>query len=110
MTTETKVTGDELLAEILGSARTEEETAEKKDGDEDLDLDKLKQRTPPKDGTCRRCGEDRPINRMKLCYKCWVISNLEDQVPGWKAGDPHPAWCQCEGLPGHETTRRGSHN
>ena len=110
MTTETIVSGDELLAEILGGAKTEEEIEETTDGDEDIDLDKLKQRKPPKDGTCKRCGDDKPVNRMFLCYKCWVISNLEGQVPGWKAGDPHPGWCQCEGISGHETSRRGAGN
>ena len=35
---------------------------------------------PPKRGICRRCGENRPINRLMLCYRCWVITNLEEEA------------------------------
>lgn len=54
---------------------------------------------PPSDGKCKRCGEKKPINRLKLCYKCWVELQLESS--GWKSGEPHPDWCQCEGLDAH---------
>ncbi len=110
MTSETIVSGDELLAEILSGSTADKDIDDAKDTDEDIDLDKLKQRKPPKDGPCKRCGDDKPLNRLMLCYKCWVLTNLEDQVEGWKAGDQHPGWCQCEGLTGHESTRRGAGN
>lgn len=62
-------------------------------------------RKPPKDGPCRRCGNERPLNRLMLCYKCWVITNLEDEGKKngepWTAGMPHPASCKCEGIGGH---------
>ena len=58
---------------------------------------------PPKDGPCKRCGNDRPLNRLFLCFKCWVITNLEDDAKKrgetWSAGMPHPSWCKCK-LPG----------
>lgn len=54
---------------------------------------------PPKRGACRRCGQDRPINRMMLCYACWVKTVLEEKA-GWREGLPHPEWCLCS-LPGH---------
>ena len=25
---------------------------------------------PPKDGPCKGCGKDRPLNRLFLCYPC----------------------------------------
>ena len=92
----TTVTGEELLEELLESVRAPEG---KDKVEEDVDLEKLKQRTPPSRGMCRRCGENKPINRLMLCYPCWVKTNLEEQ--GWREGMPHPEWCQCEGLHGH---------
>jgi len=98
MPTDTKTIADELLKEVLDSAEKKKKEAEK-EPEEDLDLDKLKQRTPPSRGDCRRCGENKPINRMMLCYPCWVKTNLEEQ--GWREGMPHPEWCRCEGIGGH---------
>lgn len=51
---------------------------------------------PPKEGPCKRCGNDRPLNRLFLCFRCWVLTNIEDRVPRWKPGDNHPSWCKCE--------------
>lgn len=49
----------------------------------------------PEIGGCVRCnGGGLPINRMKLCYTCWVEVNLESC--GWKRGQPHPLWCHCD--------------
>ncbi|HVE11980.1 MAG TPA: hypothetical protein VNI01_01180 [Elusimicrobiota bacterium] len=101
----TKITGDELLAELLGTPPKEEVRPEEAPEDE-KDLDKLKQRTPPKNGICRRCGRNKPINRLMLCYPCWVKTNLEKD--GWREGMPHPEHCECEGLKDH--TRRASGN
>lgn len=91
----TKITGDDLLAEILGKPAPKEKEAPEDEKDED----KLKQRKPPKDGICRRCGRNKPINRLMLCYPCWVKTNLEKD--GWREGMPHPEHCQCEGLKDH---------
>ena len=87
---------DEFLDQLLekpAAPAPEEETSE------ETDLEKLKQRKPPKDGPCKACGQDKPLNRLFLCYPCWVRAELEKR--GWKPGEPHPSWCQCEGLPGH---------
>ena len=65
------------------------------------DLGKLKQRKPPKDGPCKRCGQDRPLNRLFLCYKCWVKTVLEDKF-GWKEGMSHPPSCDCEVPNAHQ--------
>ena len=69
---------------------------------------------PPVNGLCRRCGNFRPINRLMLCYRCWVITNLEDEAKkrgeSWHEGDPHPEGCQCQGLGEHkhkDDTARG---
>lgn len=98
MPSETKTKGEELLEEILRSAPPPES-----DTEEEVDLDKLKQRTPPSRGICRRCGENKPINRLMLCYPCWVKTNLEER--GWREGMPHPDWCQCQGLNAHGDRR-----
>ena len=90
-------TVEELLEDIqldrpLPPAPKEEEKAEE-------DVKKLKQRKPPKDGPCMRCGLDKPLNRLMLCYPCWVKSELERD--GWREGMPHPESCRCEGLKDH---------
>ena len=62
-------------------------------------------RKPPADGPCKGCGQEKPLNRLMLCYRCWVIKNLQDEaksrgedfLPGI---DPHPSWCKCT-LPEH---------
>ena len=69
---------------------------------------------PPKEGTCKRCGDDKPVNRLFLCYKCWVITNIEkgakDNGENWSAGMPHPAGCNCEGLGAHKDRGGSSGN
>lgn len=70
---------------------------------EEVDLKRLRKPAPPKKGLCRRCGEDKPINRLMLCYPCWVKSELEKD--GWREGMPHPDHCGCTGVGGHETRR-----
>lgn len=105
MTTEAPTAVDELLKEILEKKAAE--AAPEAVEEETPDLDKLKQRTPPKDGTCLRCGQDKPVNRMMLCYVCWVKSNLEDN--GWREGMPHPSWCACS-VPGAHPGLRSSGN
>ena len=67
---------------------------------------RVEQRTPPRNGICRRCGKNRPINRLMLCYHCWVKTNLEDKN-GWREGIPHPADCGCIGL-GEHASRDGT--
>jgi len=95
MTTETDTLTDEAL-DVETPVAPEEEK----------DIRKIPQRKPPKDGTCRRCGLDKPVNRLMLCYPCWVKTNLEQH--GWREGMPHPEWCHCEGLKDH--TRRSTGN
>lgn len=58
----------------------------------------------PGEGTCRRCGERKQLNRLRLCYRCWVYCEIE-RVEGkkglvWRPGMPHPDWCACV-LPEH---------
>ncbi|MFA5140320.1 MAG: hypothetical protein WC728_13900 [Elusimicrobiota bacterium] len=98
MTTKTKTTADELLAEVLQD-KPSKEGSEK----EDIDLNRMTRRAPPSRGLCRRCGQNKPINRLMLCYPCWVKTNLEEH--GWREGMPHPEWCQCEGVGGHPERR-----
>lgn len=69
-------------------------------------------RSPPKDGTCKRCGLDKPVNSLSLCYRCWVLSEIEDREKRegrhWSPGMPHPEWCRCEGLPEHPSEGGGA--
>lgn len=88
------------LAEELVIEAPEIETEKVDLPKEEVDLNRLPKRAPPKKGLCVRCGEDKPINRMMLCYPCWVKTNLEEQH-GWKEGQPHPDSCGCEGIGGH---------
>jgi len=73
---------------------------------EETDIKKIPQRRPPKSGPCRRCGKDKPLNRLMLCYPCWVKTELEKK--GWREGMPHPDWCRCEGLPDHAKKSDGN--
>lgn len=80
----------------------------------DIDKENDTGRKPPKEGICKRCGQNRPINRLMLCYRCWVIVVLEDNAKArgevWTEGMPHPASCDCVGLGEHKSgdgTARG---
>jgi hypothetical protein len=75
---------------------------------EETDPEKLKKiaRKPPKEGPCKRCGQDRPLNRLMLCYSCWVKTELEKT--GWREGMPHPDWCHCEGIKDHQRKSDGN--
>ena len=99
-------TAQEILEEIAVEKKIDEDLLPEEEVSEEVDLAKLKQRKPPKDGPCKRCGQDKPLNRLMLCYPCWVKVELEKS--GWKDGMAHPAWCQCEGISGH--TRKSTGN
>jgi hypothetical protein len=83
-----------------------EKKPEEKESVEDIER---RARKPPSDGPCKGCGKNLPLNRLMLCFRCWVNKNLnddakargEDFLPGI---DPHPAWCGCE-LPEHAGRR-----
>ena len=70
-------------------------------------------RKPPKEGICKRCGLDKPVNRLSLCYSCFVITNIEDREKKegreWTPSMAHPSWCKCE-LPGKHPEVGGSLN
>ncbi len=67
---------------------------------------------PPKPGPCRECRRLRQLNRLKLCYPCFVDLNISDGMKKrgeeWKSGDKHPAWCDCEGLGEHPERDNGA--
>lgn len=108
MSTTTIPSGEELLSEILGDTKTADpDLKEETESEEEPDLDKIRQTAPPKKGLCRRCGANKPINRLMLCYPCWVKTNLEEN--GWREGMPHPDSCRCEGL-GKHTSRKSEGN
>ena len=86
---ETKTLTEEEFT-VLTENRPAETPVEK----EETDIKKIPQRRPPKEGPCKRCGQDKPLNRLMLCYPCWVKSELEKN--GWKEGQPHPAGCGCD--------------
>lgn len=97
-------TAEELLTEVLEEKAAHVDVPPREETEEDLK--KLKQRKPPKDGLCRRCGENKPVNRLMLCYPCWVKTELEKS--GWREGMPHPDWCHCEGLKDHARRSAGN--
>ena len=99
-------TAEELLEEIATEKRIDEDLLPAEEESKDEDLRKLKQRKPPSDGPCKRCGQSKPINRLMLCYPCWVKTELEKS--GWREGMPHPHWCQCEGISGHQRRSTGN--
>lgn len=96
----------ETLVDELVIENPQVETPEKEKPEEEPDLRKLSQKKPPSRGLCRRCGENKPINRLMLCYPCWVKSELEKD--GWKEGMPHPDHCHCEGLKDHSRRSDGN--
>ncbi len=67
---------------------------------------------PPEEGPCRECKRRRRLNRLKLCYPCYVDLNIADGMKKrgqeWKTGDKHPAWCDCEGLGEHPERDNGA--
>lgn len=101
----TTETIDEMLAEILTKAKHRDAPVEEAPEDE-KDPRKLKQRRPPKDGLCRRCGKNKPVNRLMLCYPCWVKIELEKR--GWREGQPHPDDCDCEIVGVHDRLSEGN--
>ena len=86
------------VEELIEKVWVEEKVGEDKDTGKDKP--KFGSR-PPKDGPCKRCGENKPLNRLFLCYPCWVKVELEKR--GWHEGEPHPAGCGCD-----MTTQHGS--
>lgn len=89
------IAGVDLLPEAaadLGLVKPETKPKpEEKETPEDI---KKRSRKPPAEGPCKRCGLDKPINRLMLCYSCWVKTNLEKD--GWREGQPHPSTCGCD--------------
>lgn len=68
-----------------------------------------KSRKPPSEGPCKMCGQDKPINRLFLCYPCWLKDKLHKDSGGeWLPGDPHPAGCGCDGPGGCTTGNQGN--
>ncbi len=100
------ITGFSVLDEAIATVEKKKKDAEGKKNPKPSDG-----RKPPEEGKCRRCGADRPLNRLKLCYRCFVISNIEDvekkRGSGWRSVDPHPAWCDCT-LPEHKRNSTGN--
>ena len=94
------------LVEELVIANPQVEAPPREKPEEETDLRKLSQKKPPSKGLCRRCGENKPINRLMLCYPCWVKSELENS--GWREGEPHPDWCACEGIKDHKRQSDGN--
>lgn len=103
-TTSTKIIAETDVAEPVAPAETPAETA-KPEEKEDIDDIEKRARKPPSDGPCKGCGQSKPINRLMLCYKCWVHKNIADWAKANNQDfiptvDAHPFWCKCT-LPDH---------
>jgi hypothetical protein len=94
----------QTFEEFLAETTPAEDRDTRKEGEKDPT--KIAQRKPPSRGLCRRCGLNKPINRLMLCYPCWVKAELEKS--GWQEGTPHPDWCSCEGLKDHSRLSDGN--
>lgn len=101
-----------LLASVLAETETmdpdveapvkEKPKEEEKEGIKDIEK---RARKPPSEGPCLGCGNNLPLNRLELCFRCWVNKNLDDWAKSQGRDfiptvDAHPAWCGC-GLPEH---------
>jgi hypothetical protein len=80
--------------EVLPADEVKEKVLPEKEKEEDLEDLKKRSRKPPSGGKCIRCDKNVPINRLKLCYPCWVKE--ENEKSGWKDGQPHPPTCGCD--------------
>ncbi len=93
-------------------APAKEKEVEDKEDDADPKDDTTGGSKPPANGKCKICGRERALNRKFVCYVCHVESNLTELEKKmgreWKAGDPHPDYCDCEGL-GEHKNRDGSY-
>lgn len=97
----------ETLTETPVEEAPVETDVEKTEELEERDPARLKQRKPPESGLCRRCGGNKPVNQLMLCYPCWVKTVLEEKA-GWREGMPHPDWCRCEGVSDHSRRSDGN--
>lgn len=88
---EVSIMATDVIDEVLDKVAPVKPKEEKEEDIEDI---KKRARKPPKDGPCKGCGQDKPLNRLMLCYKCWVKKNLGDR--GWKEGETHPTGCNCD--------------
>lgn len=79
------------LVETITGRRELVDAPEEKESPEDI---KKRARKPPAEGPCRGCGKSKPLNRLMLCYLCWV--NKQNSDKGWREGQPHPAGCGCD--------------
>ncbi len=99
---------NEIAVEGFAPPAVEVVAPKKKEDPKDIEK---RARKPPSDGPCKGCGENKPLNRLMLCFKCWVNKNLDDWakengVDFIPNVDPHPDWCHC-GLPEHGGKRNG---
>lgn len=92
--TANEVTTTPEVDEELGLSKETVPPEAKPDEKETPEEIKKRARKPPSDGPCKRCGQNKPINRLMLCYPCWVKTRNEER--GWKEGQPHPAGCNCD--------------
>jgi len=99
--TATETTGLSVLDDAINAVKENKEKPVPKEG-----------RRVPGGGKCVRCGEKCQVNRLKLCYRCWVIIEIIQVEKGkfnrdWNEKMPHPDWCQCT-LPEHKRASTGN--
>lgn len=87
-------TSTEVIEEVLKKAAEEAFPGLKPEEKEKIDDIERRARKPPAEGPCKGCGKDKPLNRLFLCYPCWVSKMNKER--GWKDGQPHPDSCGCD--------------
>lgn len=81
------------VAEPAAPTETPKEKPKPEEKDDIDDIEK-RARKPPADGPCKGCGENKPLNRLMLCYPCWI--KKQNTEKGWREGQPHPVGCGCD--------------
>lgn len=95
--------------ETLPPAAPAEKPKEDEKEEESEEEIRKRARKPPSEGPCKMCGQPKPLNRLLLCYECWLKDKLHKDSGGdWLPGDPHPAGCGCDGPGGCSTKNQGN--
>ena len=96
------------VKEVFEAAPTSVEVGKPEEKEDDEAI-KKRSRKPPSEGPCKMCKQMKQLNRLLLCYECWLKDKLHKDSGGeWLPGDPHPRTCGCDGPGGCATKSQGN--